>query len=100
MEFVKVAKLEDKLKDVPDKISVDESNPLYNKSIIITGFRDKGLSEALKQVGAKESGAVSKNTFAVIVKSHDEDTGKVNAAKELNIPVYTLDEFKTKFNLE
>jgi DNA ligase (NAD+) len=100
MEFIKVAKLEGKLKDVPDKISVDESSPLYNKSIIITGFRDKELSQILKKVGAKESSAVSKNTFAVIVKSHDEETSKVNTAKELNIPIYTVTEFKTKYNLE
>ena len=44
--------------------------------------------------------AVSKNTFVVIVKdneSKDEDTGKIDQAKKLNIPILTLEEFKDKY---
>ena len=57
------------------------------------------MSDELKQIGANESSAVSKNTFAVIVKSKDEDTGKVEAARAKDIPIYTVDEFKEKFGL-
>jgi DNA ligase (NAD+) len=99
MEFVKVAKLEDKITNLPQPVEKDTSNPLYDKSIIITGFRNKELSEELKQLGAKESNAVSKKTFAVIVKTKDEDTGKVEAARKKDIPIYTEEEFKEKFNL-
>ena len=103
MEFVKVAKLENKLTEkqqaLPSGQEIDKSNPLYDKSIIITGFRDKSFSEELKKLGAKEASAVSKNTFAVIVKTLDEDTSKVTNAKKLNIPIYTIDQFKEKFNL-
>jgi len=103
MEFVKVAKLENKLTEkqqtLPSGQEIDKSNPLYDKSIIITGFRDKLFSEELKKIGAKEASAVSKNTFAVIVKTLDEDTSKVTNAKKLNIPIYTIDQFKEKFNL-
>ena len=99
MDFVKVAKLEYKITDLPQPVEKDTSHPLYNKSIIITGFRNKELSDELKQIGANESSAVSKNTFAVIVKSKDEDTGKVEAAKAKDIPIYTVDEFKEKFGL-
>ena len=66
----------------------------------MTGFKDKKLIEILKSLGAKESSSVSKNTFAVIVKDKDQDTGKANAAREKNIPIFTLDEFKNKYNLE
>jgi len=50
MDFVKVAKLEDKLNDAvqnatKEKSEKDESHPLYEKVVIITGFRDKNLSE-------------------------------------------------------
>ena len=104
LEFVKVAKLEDKMNTAMENATVeksqkDESHPLYEKVIIITGFRDKNLSDKLKTIGAKESSAVSKNTFAVVVKSKDEDTGKAEAARKKNIPIYTLEEFKEKFML-
>jgi len=99
MDFIETAKLENKLKDIPVVEEKDESNPLFDKSIIITGFRNKELSEELKEIGANESSAVSKNTFAVIIKNSDEETGKSQAAKEKNIPIYTIEEFKEKFNL-
>ena len=99
MEFIKVAKLESKLQDLPQPIEKDTSHPLYDKSIIITGFRNKELSDELKTIGASESTSVSKNTFAVVVKSKDEITGKVEAAEKKNIPIYTIDEFKNKFQL-
>ena len=99
MDFIETAKLENKLKDIPVVEEKDESNPLFDKSIIITGFRNKELSDELKEIGANESSAVSKNTFAVIIKNSDEETGKSQAAKEKNIPIYTIEEFKEKFNL-
>jgi NAD-dependent DNA ligase/predicted flap endonuclease-1-like 5' DNA nuclease len=100
MGFIEVAKLQNKLSDIPIEEPKDESHPLYDKTIIITGFRDKELSEKLKSVGAKESSSVTKNTFAVIVKNKDEETGKTEAAKEKNIPLYTVEEFKEKFDLQ
>ena len=80
MEFIKLAKLEYKLSDAvaQEGEPKDVSNPLYDKSIIITGFRNKGLSDELKAIGAKESSAVSKNTFAVVVKNKDDTTGKLD----------------------
>ena len=101
LEFMNVANLESKLDELPkeDTQPKDESHPLYDKSIIITGFRNKELSDELKRIGARESSVVSKTTFAVIVKNKDEDTGKVDAARQKNIPIYTVNEFKEKFAL-
>lgn len=99
MNFVDVAKLGNKLEDIAKEEPVDDSHILYEKTVIITGFRDKELSEKLKSIGAKESSSVTKNTFAVIVKSKEEDTGKAEAARQKNIPIYTLEEFKNKFEL-
>jgi NAD-dependent DNA ligase/DNA polymerase/3'-5' exonuclease PolX len=100
MNFIDVAKLQDKLSDIPTEEPKDKSNPLFDKSIVITGFRDKEISEQLKSIGANESSSVTKNTFAVVVKNKDEETGKTEAAKEKNIPIYSVDEFKDKFNLQ
>ena len=64
----------------------------------MTGFRDKELVAKLKEVGAENSAAVTKNTFAVIVKDDiDEDTGKADAARKLNIPIITKDDFIKKY---
>jgi len=100
MNFIEVAKLQNKLSDIPIEEPKDESHPLYDKTIIITGFRDKELSEKLKDIGVKESSSVTKNTFAVIVKNKDEESGKTEAAKEKNIPIYSIDDFKEKFDLQ
>ena len=56
--------------------------------------------EKIKKLGGELENSVSKNTFVVIVKdkeSKDEDTGKIDQAKKLNIPILTLEEFKEKY---
>jgi len=77
----------------------DESHPLYKKSIVITGVRDKSIQEFIKQVGAHLSSSVSKKTVVVITKSKDEDTSKTLEAKKLNIPIYTVEEFKQMYHI-
>ncbi len=79
--------------------AIDTTNPLYAKSIVLTGFRDKNISELIKKVGAVEGSSVSKNTFVVLVKSKDEDTSKAETARKLGVPIMTPNEFIEKFNL-
>jgi NAD-dependent DNA ligase len=97
MEFVTECGIDHLLGKSEKKLVVDESHPLYQKSIVMTGFRDEGLGLMLKNVGAKLGSSVSKNTFAVLVKDKDEDTGKANDARKLGVPLYTPEEFKTKY---
>lgn len=78
-------------------VGVDDSHPLYKKSIVLTGTRDKELMTALKSVGALFGASVSKNTFAVIAPSLEEDTGKAEDARRLGIPLYTSATFMSKF---
>jgi NAD-dependent DNA ligase len=63
----------------------------------MTGFRDTKILEALKNVGAKLGSSVSKNTFVVLVKDLDEDTGKTFDAKKLGIPLMTPSQFVEKY---
>jgi NAD-dependent DNA ligase/DNA polymerase/3'-5' exonuclease PolX len=97
MNFVTECGLDDLLEKGEKKLAVDESHPLYQKAIVMTGFRDENLGLMLKNVGAKLGSSVSKNTFAVLVKDKDEDTGKANDARALGVPLYTPEEFKTKY---
>lgn len=85
------------------KIQIEEINSshvLFEKKICITGFRDKELIELLQSKYSVEiQTGVNSKSFAVIVKSMDVDNNKVMKAKTLNIPIYTSESFKTKFNL-
>ena len=75
----------------------DTLNPLFGKTIVMTGFRDAAIQEALKNVGAKLGSSVSKNTFVVLVKDLEEDTGKAGDAKKLGIKLMTPEKFKAQY---
>jgi len=76
--------------------TIDTTNPLYKKTIVMTGTRDKVIIDILKNYGAILGSSVSKNTFAIIAKDKEDESGKTLDAKKLNIPIYSVDEF---FNL-
>jgi NAD-dependent DNA ligase len=75
----------------------DASHPLYNKTVVMTGFRNKELEEKLKTVGAKSGASVNKSTFALLVKDKDASSGKVEDAKKYNVPIYSAEEFIAKY---
>ena len=86
----------DTYKVVTPKIKDHELN---GKTIVMTGFRSKELQERIKDVGGKMGSSVSKKTFALLVPSLDEDTGKVLKAKSLGIPIFTKEMFTEKYKL-
>lgn len=77
--------------------NIDTSHPLYGKKIVMTGFRDKELMGIIANKGGEMTDSVSKNTFVVLVKHKVEDTGKIEKAKSLNIPIMTPEEFKQTY---
>ena len=77
----------------------DESHPLYKKSIVMTGSRDKVLEQKLVEIGAVIGSSVSKNTFAVIADDLESDSSKVQNAKKLGIPLFTIQSFKDKYHV-
>ena len=98
VKFVKDIKQTNKLTQVVVK-NVDKSHPLYNKKIVITGFRDKELQQKLDKIGVKLGTSVSKKTFAVLVKDLDDDTGKADKARKLGVQLMTPETFKKKYSL-
>ena len=103
-DFMEDAGLEDKLYEglnedskEKDSATIDKEHPLFGKSIVMTGFRDASIQESLKKVGAKLTTSVSKNTFIVLVKDKNDDTGKILEARNLGIPLMTPNEFKEKY---
>jgi NAD-dependent DNA ligase len=98
--FMQETGLENKLSSVaaPVEKQFDTSHPLFGKTIVMTGFRDASIQEAIKKVGAKLGTSVSKSTFVVLVKDKEEDTGKAAEARKLAVPLMTPTEFISKFN--
>ena len=94
MDFVKENNLEYKL--FVKKKKLDTSHPLYDKKIVITGFRDKNFEKKLLDVGAKLGSSVSSKTFLVVVDDIDEDTGKAEKGRKLN-KLITLEDFNKKY---
>jgi NAD-dependent DNA ligase len=96
LAFLKECGLEGKVGEAArvEKPAVDESHPLFKKSIVFSGTRDKDLEAMIKSVGASLGTSVSKNTFILITPDPESDTGKVATAKELGITILTPEEFK------
>lgn len=94
-DFLVKCGLEQKLilHDNLNKKSVIKTHILFDKSVILTGTRDKNIIEFLKNVGANQGSSVSKNTFLVIAKNNAENTEKIEEARKLNIPIISVDEF-------
>jgi NAD-dependent DNA ligase len=66
--------------------------------VVLTGTRDKQVIEILKIAGATQGSSVSKNTFLVVAKSADDDTGKAEDARKLGIQILSVDQFLQKYN--
>jgi len=98
IQFIKDAGLVKKLaQGITSKKAVDESHPLFGKSIVMTGFRDADLQDKIKNVGAKVGSSVSKNTFILLVKDLEEDTGKAAEARRLGVKIMTPQQFNEKY---
>ena len=91
--FLDECGLNDKLHEKPIQPVGDQSHPLFGKTVVLTGTRDKNVIEFLKNIGANQGSSVSKSTFLVVAKNKDEDTGKAEEARKLNIPVMSVEEF-------
>ena len=81
----------------------EELNPnedFLDKSFVLTGTLTKLTRDEAKVLienrGGKTVGSVSKKTYAVIVG--DSPGSKYDKAKELNIPIWTEEEFLEKIN--
>jgi NAD-dependent DNA ligase len=80
-----------------ETVKKDVSHALFNKTVVLTGFRDKDFMQKLKEVGAIQGATVSKNTFAVVVKNEGESSSKISNAKTLGVPIFFLQDFLTKY---
>jgi NAD-dependent DNA ligase len=100
LQFMKDCGLESKLtlselstEHPIEKNQVNTNHPLYDKAILMTGFRDKSIEDKIASVGARVATSVNKKTFILLVSDKDVTNTKVEEAKRLNIRIMTPAEF-------
>jgi NAD-dependent DNA ligase len=101
LRFLQDCNIESKLiiTEKQNNIVIDESNPLYKKSVIMSGTRDKDIEHKLKEMGAVLGTSVTSKTFLVITPEPNSDSSKVVNAKKLNILILTPEQFKQNYNI-
>jgi NAD-dependent DNA ligase len=82
------------------EVSVDQGHPLFGKTVVLTGTRDKTVIDLLQRSGAKQGATVGKSTFMLVVKNGKlEMTVKMEEAKSLGIPILGVEEFVSKYGI-
>jgi NAD-dependent DNA ligase len=90
------------LDTIPKKKPKSKIN-LSGIKIVFTGFRNKEWADMITEYGGEIVNTVSKNTSLLICTDIDENSSKINKAKELNIKIVLKDDFlnyiKQNYNL-
>ena len=63
----------------------------------MTKVRDASIIDALKNNGGELVDNVKKGILAVVTKNTQEVSNKINKAKEMNIPIMSVEEFKQTY---
>ena len=66
-------------------------------TVVFTGVRVKELEAEIEARGGKIATSVSKKTTVLVAKDPSETSSKITSAKELGVPVVTLEDFKKSY---
>lgn len=73
-------------------------NSIKGKIVVFTGGKDKSLLTLFEEFNITVGSSVTKNTSLLIAKDKNELSTKILKAKELNIPIYSLEDFKKELS--
>lgn len=96
-DFMKELGIDCIMKKVEEVKEVVGKKSLEGLVVVFTGIRVKELEEEIEARKGKVGSSVSSKTSVVVAKNPSEETGKVKSAKDLGIPIVTVDEFKKKY---
>ena len=103
MTWLKDTNLEGKLDAALSGLeNADSGHPLFGKSIVMTGLKEKLKKELLKMLkptGVEIQSGVTRTTDIVIAADPNGDTSKARKARKLGIPMFTPDQFMEKYDL-
>jgi NAD-dependent DNA ligase len=83
--------------ETPAKKEEDTSHPLYKKTVVMTGARDKELEKILESTGVTIGSSVNSKTFVLITPDKEATSGKAETARKLNVPIMTPQEIRNKY---
>ena len=69
------------------------------KTVVFSGVRDKELERYIVDNGGNIGSSISKNTSILVVKDSAAGSSKVNKARELNVLIKSIHEFKEEHNV-
>lgn len=75
------------------------NNKCAGFNVCFSGIRDSELERTIIQSGGKIANGVSKTTTHLIVKDIGGTSSKITKAQSLQIPILTIADFKSKFDL-
>ena len=81
--------------ETSDANKMNESHPLYGKSIVFTGFRSIEMEKRLQSIGARIGSSIPKKNDGhtiVVVKDLTSDSVKIQHAKSVGIPLLSASE--------
>lgn len=84
---------------LPTKKNKNNNGKLTDQHIVFTGFRDKNLELEITEEGGSNAQTINSKTTILIAKDPNAGGSKIDKAIKLKIPVMSLTQFKTKFNL-
>ena len=84
-------------KIVIKKNIIKKTNELNNIKIVFTGIRDKNLEEKIESKDGKVINSISKNVDYLIIPNSEYTSSKIDKAKNLNIKIIDINEFKDIF---
>ncbi len=98
-EIYDIDYIEEKLNKTNAKeITKDKSKNIFdNMKIVFTGFRDKELQDNIENMGGKVSTSVSSKTNLVIYADNENNSSKLEKAKQLEIKILSKSEFIKKY---
>tara|TARA_Y100000816_G_C26104504_1_gene586399 strand:- start:397 stop:3660 length:3264 start_codon:yes stop_codon:yes gene_type:complete len=94
--FINEANLTDKLAYTPPE-KITTSHILNDKIIVFTGKRDSDLENVIKNLGGIISNDMKSDVFVLISDDKNSTSSKMKTAKEKNIPIMTINEFKSQY---
>jgi DNA 3'-phosphatase len=73
------------------KSATIQNTNILGKSFVFTGFRDKDLEAYITRMGGFVKTSVSKNTDYLVVADLNDNSGKVEKARSLGVPIILRD---------
>lgn len=82
------------------KVNKNTSDDFSNYKVVFTGFRNKEWQNIIENQGGKVLSNISANCNLLVVKDLNSTSSKMQKAKELNIKILSMEDFRNLIEIE